>query len=206
MFEELPETIPHKNKTKTEAFAAALGLQVVLVAILIIVQMAMPEKLGEFRLLETLYMAAPPPPPPAPLSTAPSPVRHATPKPVVHREAPVVQERPAVVDEKPAIIAPTAVPKDIARIIDPGTAVPGATSNGVAGGVRGGVIGGVNSGVLGGVLGGAATASVPPPPPTGPVRVGGNVKQPKLVHIEQPQYPPAAKSAHIDGVVVVEAT
>jgi protein TonB len=38
------------------------------------------------------------------------------------------------------------------------------------------------------------------------VRVGGNVKPPKIVHIEQPQYPPAARSAGITGVVVVEAT
>src|SRR5437016_5429438 len=73
MFDELPETIPHKNKRKLEAFATAFGLQIVLVAILIVVQMAMPEKLGEFQLLETLYMAPPPPPPAAPLSAAPEP-------------------------------------------------------------------------------------------------------------------------------------
>jgi protein TonB len=38
------------------------------------------------------------------------------------------------------------------------------------------------------------------------VRVGGNVKQPKVVHIEQPKYPPAAKKAHVEGAVMVEAT
>jgi protein TonB len=32
------------------------------------------------------------------------------------------------------------------------------------------------------------------------------VKQPKVVHIEQPQYPSAAKRAHVEGVVIVEAT
>jgi protein TonB len=31
------------------------------------------------------------------------------------------------------------------------------------------------------------------------------VKPPKVVHIEQPQYPPLAKKAKIEGVVVVEA-
>jgi len=46
---------------------------------------------------------------------------------------------------------------------------------------------------------------VPPPPPA-PVRVGGNVKQPKIVHIEQPKYPPEAKRARVEGVVVLEAT
>src|SRR5207302_1474454 len=66
---------------------------------------------------------------------------------------------------------------------------------------------GTQGGAFSGVLGGAATAPVvPPPPATGPVRVGGNVKQPKIVHIEQPHYPPLAKRAGIEGIVIVEAT
>ncbi len=79
MFDDLPETIPHKNKRKLETFAFAAAVQVVLVAGLIVIQMAMPEKLGEFHLLTTLYMAPPPPPPAAPLSRAPEPVRNADP-------------------------------------------------------------------------------------------------------------------------------
>jgi len=39
--------------------------------------MAMPEKLGEFQLLTTLYMAPPPPPPPLSVSKAPEPQRQA---------------------------------------------------------------------------------------------------------------------------------
>ena len=46
----------------------------------------------------------------------------------------------------------------------------------------------------------------PPPPPPAPVRVGGNVKQPKVVHIEQPNYPPEARRARVEGVVILEAT
>ena len=38
------------------------------------------------------------------------------------------------------------------------------------------------------------------------MRVGGNVKQPKLLHIEQPKYSPEAKRARVEGVVVLEAT
>jgi protein TonB len=38
------------------------------------------------------------------------------------------------------------------------------------------------------------------------VRVGGNVKEPRIIHIEQPKYPAAAKRAGIEGVVIVEAT
>ncbi len=57
MFDDLPETIPQKNKKKGRAIALAAGIHVLLVATIIVVQMAMPEKLGEFQLLTTLYMA-----------------------------------------------------------------------------------------------------------------------------------------------------
>jgi protein TonB len=207
MFEQLPETIPSKNKRKFEAFGAAFAIQVVLVVGLILLQMAMPEKLGEFQLLTTLYMAAPPPPPPAPpANAAPEPVRHAHPKPAtVTPSAPVVTEPRPVVKE-PEVIAPTTIPKDIARIVEAGSPTAGATAGGTPGGIRGGVPGGVSGGILGGVLGGAGDAVPPPPPPPAPVRVGGNVKPPKIIHIEQPHYPPAAKKAAVEGVVVVEAT
>ena len=38
------------------------------------------------------------------------------------------------------------------------------------------------------------------------MRVGGNVKEPKVLHIEQPKYSPEAKRARVEGVVVLEAT
>ena len=77
MFDDLPETIPQKNKKKSRAIALAAGIHVLLVATIIVVQMAMPEKLGEFQLLTTLYMAPPPPPPPLSVSKAPEPRRQA---------------------------------------------------------------------------------------------------------------------------------
>src|SRR5215813_13293102 len=101
MFDQLPETISHRNKRKIEAFGAALSLQVALVAGFILIQMAMPEKLGHLQLLDTLYMA-PPPPPPAPASAAPETARHAEPKPkpaAENRPTPVVTE-PRPVESK----------------------------------------------------------------------------------------------------------
>jgi len=61
MFDDLPETIPQKNKKKGRAIVLAAGIHVLLVTTIIVVQMAMPEKLGEFQLLTTPYMAPPPP-------------------------------------------------------------------------------------------------------------------------------------------------
>ncbi len=122
MFEQLPATIPHKDNRKLEAFGAAIALQAVIVAALIIIQMAMPEKLGEFQLITTLYMAPPPPPPAAPLSAAPEPVHRAAPKTpataAVTETAPVVQERALPIEREPAVIAPTTIPKDIAHIVE----------------------------------------------------------------------------------------
>ena len=41
---------------------------------------------------------------------------------------------------------------------------------------------------------------------TSPVRVGGDVREPKLVKVISPKYPKAALIARVEGVVVLEAT
>ncbi|MGB7846382.1 MAG: energy transducer TonB, partial [Candidatus Acidiferrum sp.] len=79
---------------------------------------------------------------------------------------------------------------------------------GVPGGVPGGVSGGSMGGVLGGVIGGTGTVAAPVAPkekPKGPVRVGGRVKEPKLIRRVDPQYPPLAMQTHMQGSVVIDA-
>jgi TonB family protein len=49
--------------------------------------------------------------------------------------------------------------------------------------------------------------AAPPPPdlsPEGPVKVGGEVKEPRLITFKQPDYPLVAKQAHIQGDVVIQ--
>src|SRR5262249_36336492 len=143
------------------------------------------------------------PPPAAPVSAAPKQVQHGAPKTASVREsAPVVQQRPEPVQKEPEVITPTAIPQDIARIAE-SVAPSGGVSAGVVGGVQGGVPGGIAGGAFDGILGGS-TAPVSPPPPTEPVRIGGNIKEPRLVHIEQPRYPAAAKKSGVQGIVMVE--
>jgi len=67
-----------------------------------------------------------------------------------------------------------------------------------------GVQGGIPGGVIGGVVGGLPEAPPPPPPPA-PVRVGGQIKQPNKIKHVNPQYPPIAQSARVQGVVIIEA-
>jgi TonB family protein len=61
-----------------------------------------------------------------------------------------------------------------------------------------------------GGLAGIATPSLPAPVapvqpvPAAPVRVGGELKPPRLVHSVVPQYPDIARSANIQGTVVID--
>ena len=95
--------------------------------------------------------------------------------------------------------------------VDGGVAggVRGGVLGGVAGGVVGDVVGGVTGGVFGGVTGGVTGTARPgelPKQDAGPLRVGGNIKQPRKVRHVAPVYPDDAKAAHVAGVVILEIT
>lgn len=49
--------------------------------------------------------------------------------------------------------------------------------------------------------------SAPPPPPKAePVRVGGDIKEPKKIKDAKPVYPQVAMAAKVEGMVIIEAT
>ena len=68
---------------------------------------------------------------------------------------------------------------------------------------------GVEASVPGGAVDGVVSrdfaSSPPPPPPPAPVRVGGNVEQPRRTNYVAPTYPPVARRARVEGVVILEA-
>jgi outer membrane biosynthesis protein TonB len=70
--------------------------------------------------------------------------------------------------------------------------------------VPGGIIGGQLGGVLGGVSPAAPPAAVSEGPRK-PVRVGGEVKAPRLLYGPPPVYPLLAKQSHIQGIVLIDA-
>jgi protein TonB len=45
----------------------------------------------------------------------------------------------------------------------------------------------------------------PPPPPPPPLRVGGEISPPQRITDVAPVYPPVARAAHVEGIVILEA-
>jgi protein TonB len=77
-----------------------------------------------------------------------------------------------------------------------------ALDGGLDGGVAGGVEGGVEGGVVGGIIGGLPEA---PPTTVKPLRVGGDIREPRKVKHVAPEYPDLAMKARVTGIVIVEA-
>jgi protein TonB len=126
-------------------------------------------------------VALPPPPPPPP----PAGARALKPAPAV---------------PQPSTEAKFTAPIDVPDTVRPEESI----DFGVEGGVPGGVEGGVPGGVVGGVVGGLPTDV--PPPEVKPVRVGGLVQAPKLMHRVEPPYPELARASRAGAVLILEAT
>ena len=206
IFKDLPATFPEKDRYKKPSVIGSIVFHGLLIFVVILVPLLMPQSISERELLMTLVSPIGPPPPPPP----PPPVEVVV---VAAPKAVKPEVRPATPD---ALIAPIAIPREVAKIIDE----PVAPQAGVIGGVPGGMPGGAIGGILGGVLSSNATSAppalAPPPPPpppppkvaapVEPVRVGGMVKEPKPVKMVPPVYPQLASRARVSGTVVLEAT
>ena len=97
---------------------------------------------------------------------------------------------------------PTKIPQKVQMIKEDEAPAPASA------GVVGGVTGGIPGGALGGVMGSIVNSSVAVPKIAAPtrVRVSSGVSQGLLVRKIQPPYPPLARQARIQGVVLLQAT
>lgn len=181
--------------TEARSLAKGRGLTVaasivihgaVLVAVLLVPILLSEEPLPAPELAVRAFFAAPPSLAPAPPPPPPPALASRTRTPAA---TPVATPPPG------RFVAPVEIPEQIP--------VEEGIDMGVEGGVPGGVEGGVPGGVVGGIIGGlpAETPQVPGPV----VRIGGNIRAPKLVHEVPPAYPPLAIQARVSGVVVMEA-
>jgi periplasmic protein TonB len=163
------------------AIHAALVVAIVLIPLLTYNAIPEPgEALRAFFVAPT-EVAPPPPPPPAPPAGA------------------------RALAKAPAVSRPVDPSKFVAPIEVPDSVKPEESLDlsGMVGGVAGGVEGGVPGGVVGGIVGGLPTDVAPPPKPV--VRIGGLIKQPRLIHQVQPVYPDLAAQARLTAIVIMEA-
>jgi len=181
---------PSLARRRSLTLATSLVLHAALVAVAIAVPLLLFEDalLAPEQAVRAFFVSPPdvapaPPPPPPPA-------------------APLRTRAPAAPLERPAaarFVAPVQAPEDLPA--NEGIAL--GVEGGVPGGLEGGVEGGVPGGVVGGILGGLPRDAPPPPPRV--VRVGGDVRAPRLVHQVKPVYPVLAAQARVAGMVIVEA-
>lgn len=180
-----------KSSSRLADLLISLSVNACLLVVPIFAGLYFTDSLDLKHFASTFLVAPPPPPPPAP---APTPLIKAAP---VHR----------VFENSGKLVAPTVIPKQVQMLKE--EPIPDVGAGGVAGGVPGGVAGGSISGVLGGVIGGTGVVPAPVAPkekgPKTPVRVGGRVKEPKLVSRVDPRYPPLAVQTHMQGTVIIDA-
>jgi len=184
MFEDSLVESGGKLKTKQgRTTVVAFIFEFIFIGVLVLLPLIFTQALPTKQLMTLITAPPPPPPPPPPPAAAP-----------VH----VVKMQSEL--DNGQLRTPTAIPKKI-EMIKEDEAPP---SMGVMGGVPGGVPGGTIGGVLGSVMSSVPTA-VPKVATPQRVRVSQGVSQGLLIHKVLPQYPPLARQARIQGVVVLEA-
>lgn len=141
------------------------------------------------------------PPPPIPAAPRPAPPAAEKPRAAAAARAPLHPVSPGAFLPPPDA-APIVAPAGVAPERDGAVATRGSGYGEGAGGEGGSAI----AGLLGGIEGVPLAPPPPPPPlPVKPVRVGGQIAAPTLVTRVEPVYPPFAVSAHVEGVVILEA-
>jgi protein TonB len=186
-FDALIESAPQgRGGARRSPWGVSVVVHTLLIAAILIIPLfsdeippATDEALRAFFAMPAVMAPPPPPPPPPPAAGA---------RPRVKAPAPARPMEPA------KFVAPIEVPEAIA---------PEETlSLGVEGGVPGGVEGGVPGGVVGGIVGGLPQEA--PPPPARVVRIGGQIKAPKLLNNVAPAYPQLAIQARLSALLVLQ--
>jgi periplasmic protein TonB len=162
-------------------------IQMGIIGVMVLIPLIFTEALPKTQLM-TFLVAPPPPPPPPPPAAA------------VVQHVKVIQTD--IVNGE--LRTPTKIPKQIKMIQEDEAPPPAMASTGVVGGVPGGVPGGSMGGVIGSVLSSTPVA-VPHIATPQRVRVSSGVQSGLLVRKVNPTYPPLARQARIQGVVILQA-
>jgi protein TonB len=172
-----------RGLTTTISVIFQIGLLMVMILIPLIFTEALPK-----QQLMTFLVAPPPPPPPPPPAAAPVKI--------------VKQIQTDIVNGQ--LRTPTKIPEKVQMIKEEEAPPPAMASTGVVGGVPGGVPGGSMGGVMGSILSSTPMA-VPKVATPQRVRVSSGVSAGLLVRRVNPNYPPLARQARIQGQVLLQA-
>jgi periplasmic protein TonB len=185
MFED--SLIESGNRLKTNRLSTTIlsvALQVGLICILILIPLIYTDALPKGNLMTFLVAPPPPPPPPPPPAAA----------------VKVVKIQSEVINGQ--LRTPTKIPNKVQMIKE--EEAPPDMGGGVPGGVPGGIPGGSAGGVMGGILN-AGHVDVPKVATPQRIRVSSGVSTGLLIRKVQPNYPPLAKQARIQGHVLLQA-
>jgi protein TonB len=162
--------------------------QMVLIGVLVLIPLLFTEALPKTQLMT--FLVAPPPPPPPPPPPAAAPVKI------------VKQVQTDIINGQ--LRTPTKIPEKVQMIKEDEAPPPVMSASGVVGGVPGGIPGGQMGGVIGGIISSTPVA-VPKVATPQRVRVSQGVTQGLLIRKVQPNYPPLARQARIQGQVLLQA-
>jgi len=162
-------------------------IQIGIIGVMILIPLIFTEALPRTQLM-TFLVAPPPPPPPPPPAAAPVKVVKVIQTDIVNGQ----------------LRTPTKIPQKVQMIKEDEAPPPVMASTGVVGGVPGGVPGGSMGGVIGSVLSSTPVA-VPKIATPQRVRVSSGVQSGLLIRKVNPAYPPLARQARIQGVVLLQA-
>ena len=193
--DSLLETSGGQRRRRTWATCVSLVLQCLMVSVLVLVPLWFTDVLPSQQMVTFLVAPPPPPPPPPPAARASAAVK-------------VVKVATDIVNGQ--LRTPGRIPERVQMIKEAETPPPIATTGGVVGGVPGGIPGGQLGGVIGGIISASPSlAAVPklskPAPTAQRVRVSQGVTKGMVVYRLEPTYPPLARRARIQGVVVLTA-
>jgi protein TonB len=183
---------PQRNR-KFFATTTSFVVNILAVLVLLLIPLAFTEQLPRAQLL-TFLVAPPPPPPPPPPAAA-----------EVQR---VVRQIQTDVLSTGQLRTPTRIPQKIEMIKEEEAPPPMPATGGVVGGVPGGVPGGQLGGVIGGIVSATSNLSVVPKlvaPNPQRIRISQGVTKGLCIHRVEPTYPTLAKSARVQGEVILSA-
>ncbi len=188
MFEDSLLESGGRLKTKrgrTTTFA--ILLEILMIGVMVLIPLIFTEALPK-QMTMSFLVAPPPPPPPPPPAAAPVKIVKVIQTDIVNGE----------------LRTPTKIPQKVQMIKEDEAPPPVMAASGVVGGVPGGIPGGQMGGVIGGIISSTPVA-VPKVATPQRVRVSQGVSQGLLVRRVNPNYPPLARQARIQGQVVLHA-